>query len=82
MEPESIGISDIMERVLRKPEKFARFIIAPMVLKLLAKETRQHSEGRPASVKDAVIMSDLQPTEAQIEGVSAIVTAVLQEYSR
>lgn len=44
MEPENIGIDSMIKAVYRKPEKWARFVIAPMVLKLLAKETRQQSE--------------------------------------
>ena len=44
MEPENIGIGSVIEAVQRKPEKWARFVIAPMVLRLLTQDTRKNSE--------------------------------------
>lgn len=80
MEPENIGIGNIIEAVYRKPEKWSRFVIAPMVLRLLAKETRQQNEWKPASIREAVLTADRHPTIAQLDKVSALVLDILNEH--
>ncbi len=78
MERDNIGISDVMASVAKKPEKYARFLLAPMVVKLLAQSIRQNGKWKPLSIKDTLLTAGQHPTEAQIQKITTIVTQILQ----